>query len=711
MSPLKKADLCGSPTGGYERSDWPELGVRVARALRIIVSIDETHRITATYIKDKRRVNILSVTQNCPTSIWLCALIFSGLLLTQIGCSSPDKDDSCSGASCDIEDNSDSQSEEDTNENTNQDSDFEDTHLSEPEPLCEEGSSECVDERTYQSCIAGVFVQNECEQGTFCEEGICSEPVCEPDEIRACVDASSFEVCKPTGLGFIVISCPSQTVCIERECIPYQCEPGLRRCADLETIEECDPQGQEFQEAEHCILGTECDEGACADLCTINNKERTYLGCEYWSLDLDNYDTASGELHAVVVSNPNEDLEAVITVEQTDVGELSFDQVTVPPLGLEIFPLPHSSISGSIINSESYKVISTVPVTMHQFNPLNKPHVYSNDGTLLLPAHVMGEEYLAMSWVHREDRSTIRGFITILNTSEQPTELTVIPSANTVQGPNVPSLSAWEEVDFTLQPGELLNLETLGEGDDLTGTEINSTLPVAVFGGHECANVLLGVDRCDHIEMQIFPIHSWGQNYIGTKFFPRGPEPDVYRVMASEDGTTVRTDPIIPDLNDAVLNRGEWIQFQTWFPLVIEASHPIMVGQYMVGANWLGIHSDCEDEYGISTGIGDPAFSLLVPIEQFRADYIVLTPQDYLDDYLDVVVPEGATVIMDGEVLEFDEPFPVGDGDYFVATVRVDDGPHFLSSEHPFGLVAYGYECHVSYAYPGGLNLDMIRAE
>jgi hypothetical protein len=32
--------------------------------------------------------------------------------------------------------------------------------------------------------------------------------------------------------------------------------------------------------------------------------------------------------------------------------------------------------------------------------------------------------------------------------------------------------------------------------------------------------------------------------------------------------------------------------------------------------------------------------------------------------------------------------------------------PHNLTGSAPFGLTVYGYDCDVSYAYPGGLNLE-----
>ena len=39
--------------------------------------------------------------------------------------------------------------------------------------------------------------------------------------------------------------------------------------------------------------------------------------------------------------------------------------------------------------------------------------------------------------------------------------------------------------------------------DDYTGVYVTATKPVAVFGGHECAQVPVGTKFCDHIYEQV----------------------------------------------------------------------------------------------------------------------------------------------------------------------------------------------------------------
>ena len=99
--------------------------------------------------------------------------------------------------------------------------------------------------------------------------------------------------------------------------------------------------------------------------------------------------------------------------------------------------------------------------------------------------------------------------------------------------------------------------------------------------------------------------------------------------------------------------------------------------------------------------------ALAVPLDQFRTNYVLLAPQDYRADYINVVAPTGARVLLDGDPIPASAWSRVGErGEFEAATLEVEDGFHQLEGEVAFGVVSYGYDCHVSYAFPGGLNLE-----
>jgi hypothetical protein len=595
------------------------------------------------------------------------------------------------------------------------------------DPTCEVGAQRCVDSTQIETCAEdGTWTPSLCPSDQRCDEdaGACLAVICAAGDFLGCAGERAREVCNPTGTATFAAPCPAMGLCTDGACEEPLCEPGTTRCLDRDTFETCAEDGSDYGEPEACDRGQECDSNVCKDLCTLNEKISSYIGCEYWSLDLDNFDDAIDQNHAIVVSNPNPELTAEIIVTRGDGTPVAHDGPReIPPLELGVYLMPaDSNISLVEISNFSFKVSSNIPVTAHQFNPLNNVDVFSNDGSLLLPTNTLGTEYVVMSWEQRPE-PPLRGFFTVVNPNDEDTEVTIVVASPTAPGPLIPTMQAGESGTFNLGPGQVLNIETLRGGDDLTGSTISATLPVAAFGGHECGNVVVGVHRCDHIESQLIPVDTWGSEYIATKYAPRGNEPDVWRILSAKDGTSVRLNFRIPapdeqvhignpvlgdDYTDFYLDRGQYAEFEASRPFAVTSSASISLGHYMVGSNWLSIPRVCDQgiDAGNPTGIGDPALSIAVPIAQYREDYIVLVPLDYEEDYLNITYREGTTISLDSQPLEPLVERPLDGTPWVVATVRVPDGPHTLHGDQPFGLEAYGYDCHVSYAYPGGLNLE-----
>ncbi len=597
-----------------------------------------------------------------------------------------------------------------------------------PDPICEPGEQRCQSENSLEVCNEDgtIWEASPCEVGTLCVDDRCAEVICLPGEIDSCASQTSIQICDETGTGVMEQPCEEGFFCDfvngAFACTNQICEPGMTRCRGLEGVEVCAEDGTEWVLGEDCADGTQCDEGACRSLCEINSKVSSFLGCEYWSLDLDNIEGGTNAAHAVVISNPNTELAAEITVYRGNGDVLNVPEwnLIIPPGGQGIYRFEDSYrntndnsdllntayIDGTMIGDQSFRFESSIPTTAHQFNPLVERNVFTNDASLLLPSNSVGTEYLIMSWKHRSQGFQFAGFATVLAFGEEPTTVSVTPSVTVRAGTNkinnqaIPAIGGGETREFVLQPGEYLNIETEGPaGADLTGTSIVTSQPSVVFGGHECANIPeQNINFCDHIEQQMIPVGSWGSQYVISSFVERGPgDQQVFRILASEDQTVVTTTPAQPGADNVTLNRGEFIEFTSAANFEIAATAPILLGQYMTGSRNPG-----------GASIGDPAFTLAAPIEQWRRDYIVLTPQAYnRGDYLNVIAPTGATVLLDGmPVMGW---APVADGTYSVAKVTVQDGQHTLLSEDQFTVIAYGYDSDVSYAYPGGLNLESIN--
>ncbi|NOZ01882.1 MAG: hypothetical protein GXP54_08345, partial [Deltaproteobacteria bacterium] len=136
---------------------------------------------------------------------------------------------------------------------------------------------------------------------------------------------------------------------------------------------------------------------------------------------------------------------------------------------------------------------------------------------------------------------------------------------------------------------------------------------------------------------------------------------------------------------------------------------------------------------------GDPAFILTVAAEQFRTEYVFLSPDKYMFDCVNIIAPAGVPVFLDGKELKaenltfrpireiqkelkeqgleqpsdlglaFGDYSLVGQGKWGVYRLVVSDGVHTATSEKPFGVIAYGYDQYVSYGYPAGMNLEDLK--
>lgn len=236
---------------------------------------------------------------------------------------------------------------------------------------------------------------------------------------------------------------------------------------------------------------------------------------------------------------------------------------------------------------------------------------------------------------------------------------------------------------------------------DLTGTRIEASGPVEAFGGHVCAYVPYTNEACDHLEVQLPPIQTWGREYVSRPMTDGGgPGENLVRVVAAFDGTYVTVEPPQGGVGEAWLDANQWVEFMAAEPFRVGADHAIQVGQFLVGQYYPEPDA----------ARGDPAMTVLVPSEQFRSDYIFVAPSSYNpgtngQNFLLVIRSPGMEVRMDGTPVSADWQAAAGRE---VGIVLVDGGTHTITGTAPFGMIAYGLGSFTSYAYPAGLNLDPI---
>jgi hypothetical protein len=407
-----------------------------------------------------------------------------------------------------------------------------------------------------------------------------------------------------------------------------------------------------------------------------------------------------------------------------------------------LFYAPDFSGTSVVAPGAAYAVRANAPVIAYQFNPLSfrtqnddsctdelECFTYSNDASLLLPRQALGTSYVVISrpttahYDRCEDQIFAYGggFVTIVGDRTEPTRVRVTPTAPVRPGPGQPASPAGVTIERTLGPGDVWQLvaaqpTTLEECEpresehcmhachatafDLTGTTVEADAPVAVISGHDCADVPSGTPACDHLEEQLLPTNALGRRYVAVRPHPQHPaqEPVLLRVVATRDDTRVTFRPSLA--NEVVLDAGEHVELVQDRPVIVEASEPVAVAQFLVGA-----------QYFIARGVdsrefeGDPAMVLVPPVDQWRSEVPIHVPDTYVSSFLTIAADEDAVITLDGTTLQ---PLPLRLDGYAFYDVPVTPGPHRLLGTARFSVMVQGFGPYTSYAYPGGTDVEPI---
>jgi hypothetical protein len=432
----------------------------------------------------------------------------------------------------------------------------------------------------------------------------------------------------------------------------------------------------------------------------------------------------------------------------------------------------HNDGTNSAATRNAYRVRSTLPVAAYQFNPLDNVGVFSNDASMLIPTSAIGTQYTINAWPQTialtmasttNSGEDLRSTLTIIGTAESSTAtVTLGPHVGEVvgvpgqmPGPYMPN----EVLHFNLAPFEIINLETNAFNGDFTNTTVVSQNAVSVFAGSEAANAPSFTDvanlqyAADHLEEQVLPDSVLGQHfYVGltpsrstalNHAFVTGDsvgmfnQPEYVRILAVSPGMTMVTTSM-PSPNDLfMIAQGHDVVLPTTQDLKLDADHPISVMQIMASQEACGIARYYPG--------GDPSLISVPPIDQYRSDYVFLTPEYYGFDFITIVTPSTASILFDGMSLanwnapdggpactvgpadgvmrgphdptpdwlvyrcQLSYPDVTGQPNVQVHDGVQHDGYHTLQATQPVSLLVSGFDAYVSYAYPGGMNIRPLH--
>lgn len=560
--------------------------------------------------------------------------------------------------------------------------------------------------------------------------------------------ASGYTPCDASGKPGTPISCPTGCTkgvgCTE-------CSGGGKLCVGNE-VHACDASGKLGGLVESCDIanGQVCVNGVCGDACKLAASQPSNIGCEFWSVDLDQQDgfndPASAPYGVVLANNGSSDANVTVEINTAPPGQpiqtKVFGQLTVKAGKLQEIDLGSRELDcgvkandygspGTCLSSQAFHIVSSSPLVVYQFNTLKNS--FSNDASLLLPTNALGKVHRVINWSAGHPAPIMgfpyivdRSYVTIVGTKPN-TQVTVHPTWRIKGNPPIAPTAPGGTIQVTLGPFDVLNLETddatLAEAmqprvADLTGTTVESSEPVAVFSGVESTAAPYGqkiptypgwnmMDTCclDHLEEQVFPLEAVGKSYVVTRSPIRSAgsykEPDILRFLGAAEVAVVTTN-LPPPFDSFTIKPGEVKDTWTDRDVVVTSDQPVLIGQVLVSQDYV------DGPY-----TGDPSLTIFSPVEQYRRDYLFLTPGSWTSNYIVLAAVSGSSVTIDGTETNGSACVSapagmLGGAMYEARRCTVGEGAHAIHGDAPFGLVAYGYGSAGSYAVIGGADVKPI---
>jgi hypothetical protein len=272
------------------------------------------------------------------------------------------------------------------------------------------------------------------------------------------------------------------------------------------------------------------------------------------------------------------------------------------------------------------------PAVAYDIWPYGGGNSAVTSATLLLPTSAWDKNYIAVDAYPPVSTSWVA-----LIGSQDNTMVSLTPTADIPAGPGVTAASTGITQTYSLNRGEVLAFLIYG-GLELVGTPVQSSAPIALFGGADC--MFVGGYACDSGHQQIPPVRALGHEYVVARHRDRykgqvewGP----VRVVGAVDGTALTYDPVTPPDAPQTLGKGQMVEFRSPSPFVVRSQdekHPFYVAAYMTGATAYapdGVQGAEKD------GRGDPEFVNVIPPQEYLPQYTFFTDPTYPETELVVV--------------------------------------------------------------------------
>lgn len=251
-----------------------------------------------------------------------------------------------------------------------------------------------------------------------------------------------------------------------------------------------------------------------------------------------------------------------------------------------------------------------------------------------------------------------------------------------------------EVFNFTLERFETYQIE---HSTDLTGTTIESSVPIAAFSGNDC-NQLEGIGACDHLIEQLPPTESVDDTYIVP---PNMNDRDtLIRITAIENANITYMIGSVTRALSLYKSDSFDIKISSSQTCFIKSETPILVTAF-------GLQSS-------SSTLGDPSMTIVPGLKQYLDYYKIVVPAGYDHNYVSIMIESSekeslrinGALINTGDIV-FEENVSAGNDTYNVRSIRVPEGELTASTVNGerFGLMFAGVTEYEAYGFSGNSML------
>ncbi|GAB5525530.1 MAG: hypothetical protein Roseis2KO_34020 [Roseivirga sp.] len=365
---------------------------------------------------------------------------------------------------------------------------------------------------------------------------------------------------------------------------------------------------------------------------------------------------------------------------------------------------PFAASGSGAISTKGIHITSDVDVSVYAFNKRS----FSADATVILPTPTLGREYIVASYFENSSQNNIESEFLVVGT-ENNTSIEITPSVSTIDGK-----TAGVPFTVTLNQGQAIQLQALG---DLTGSEVKSVSAdptecknFAVFGGNKWTRIGNCGQANDQLYEQLFPVNTWGKNFTLVPFLGRNSNGDLYRIIASENNTSVTVSAGgAPPNSFQLTSRGDYFTGNVSDATSITADKPIQLVQFS--------KSQCAEIGANNNSIGDPFMLMISPDEQLLNEVTFNTlDSDVIDNYYTTIITKTSSrteVTLNGTAISnFSWSTVSANTELSYARINLTrDTDYTVVAPEGFISYVYGFGVIESFGYAAGASLETLNLQ